>query len=133
MNNRTADQTFRERGVLMRIRRRIEDLGPYQSLFLLAGPMSIVEPLKLIALAIAGDGHWVTGAIVIAAAYTTSLLLVERLYLIVKPKLMTLGWFARLWNWLFSSRVIRWLMAVKERIFKGISSIWRAWVLGLAN
>jgi hypothetical protein len=65
-------------------------------LLLLAVPTSIVEPLKLIALAIAGDGHWVTGTLVIVAAYATSMLFVERLFRIVKPKLMELSWFASL-------------------------------------
>ncbi|HEY8749811.1 MAG TPA: hypothetical protein VIM11_17645, partial [Tepidisphaeraceae bacterium] len=58
----------------------------------------IIEPLKLVAVAIAGEGHWVTGTLMVVAAYTTSLLLVERLFLIVKPKLMTLNWFAQLWT-----------------------------------
>ena len=80
-----------------RMRRIIEGLSPYQSLVLLAIPTALVEPLKLIALAIAGDGHWITGTVMIVAAYATSLLLVERLFLIVKPKLLTLPWFARLW------------------------------------
>jgi hypothetical protein len=80
-----------------RLRHWIERLGPYQSLLLLAVPTSIVEPLKLVALAIAGDGHWITGAVMIVAAYATSLLLVERLFMIVKPKLLKLRWFARLW------------------------------------
>jgi len=52
--------------------------------------------------------------LVIVAAYAASLLLVERLFAIVKPKLMTLRWFARLWTWLVSLRVIRWLKTVKE-------------------
>jgi hypothetical protein len=82
-----------------KFRARIERLGPYQSLALLLLPASIVEPLKLIAVAVAGDGHWVTGAAMIVAAYAASLLLVERLFRIVKPKLLTLPWFARLWGW----------------------------------
>jgi hypothetical protein len=40
---------------------------------LLAVPTSMVEPLKLVAVAIAGEGHWVTGTIMIVAAYATSL------------------------------------------------------------
>ncbi len=96
-------------------------------MLLLAVPTSIVEPLKLVAVAVAGEGHWVTGTLVIAAAYTTSLLLVEQLFAIVKPKLMTLNWFARLWTRLVSSRVVRWLKAVKDAIFPRISSVWRAW------
>ncbi len=80
-----------------RLRRGIESLGPYQSLVLLAVPTTLVEPLKLIALAVAGDGHWITGTVMIVAAYAASLLLVERLFRIVKPKLLTVPWFARLW------------------------------------
>jgi len=80
------------------LRRTIEGLGPYQSLVLLAIPVSLIEPLKLAAVAIAGEGHWITGTLTIIFAYAASLLLVERLFRIVKPKLLTLPWFARLWN-----------------------------------
>jgi hypothetical protein len=81
-----------------RLRRIIEGLGPYQSLVLLAIPTALVEPLKLIAVAVAGDGHWITGTVMIIAAYAASLLVIERLFRIVKPKLLTLPWFARLWT-----------------------------------
>ena len=82
-----------------RLRRIIEGLGPYQSLVLLAIPTALVEPLKLIAVAVAGDGHWITGTVMIVAAYAASLLVVERLFRIVKPKLLMLPWFAPLWAW----------------------------------
>ncbi len=112
---------------MSKIRHLIEGPGPYRSLLLLAVSTSIVEPLKLVAVTIAGEGHWVTGALVIVAAYTTSLLLVERLFLIVKPKLMTLNWFAQLWTWSASLRVVRWLKAVNEAISRWISSVRRVW------
>jgi hypothetical protein len=89
----------RPQGALARLRRSIEGLGPYQSLVLLLIPTSLVEPLKLIAVAVAGEGHWITGTVMIVVAYAASLLLVERLFMIVKPKLLTLPWFARLWGW----------------------------------
>jgi hypothetical protein len=38
----------------------IERLGPYQSLLILAIPTSLVEPIKLIAVGVAGEGHWMT-------------------------------------------------------------------------
>ncbi|MDA9409560.1 hypothetical protein XH80_23245 [Bradyrhizobium sp. CCBAU 45384] len=93
------------------MRRHIEGLGPYQSLVLLLIPASIVEPLKLAAVAITGEGHWITGIAVIVCAYAASLFLVERLFRIVRPKLLTLPWFARLWNWLLSLRAnaVGWL------------------------
>jgi hypothetical protein len=80
-----------------RARAWIESLGPYQSLLLLVVPACLVEPMKLAALAVAGEGHWITGTGMIVAAYAASLLLVERLFLIVKPKLLTLPWFASVW------------------------------------
>ncbi len=84
-------------GFLPRLRRSVERLGPYQSLVLLLIPTGVVEPLKLVAVALAGEGHWVTGTVMIVIAYAASILLVERLFKIVKPKLLTLPWFAWLW------------------------------------
>ena len=89
---------------LSRVRRSIEGLGPYPSLFVLAVPVSLIEPLKLAAVAIAGKGHWLAGTVVIVCAYAASLLIVERLFKIVKPKLLKLPWFARLWGWFVALR-----------------------------
>jgi hypothetical protein len=89
----------RPRGLPPKVRRFVEGLGPYQSLALLLVPAAIVEPLKLVAVAVAGDGHWITGTAMIVFAYAVSLFVVERLFAIVKPKLLTLPWFARLWAW----------------------------------
>ncbi|WP_229169327.1 hypothetical protein [Bradyrhizobium altum] len=82
----------------MSLRRSIEGLGAYPSLLLLVLPTATVEPLKLAAVAVAGNGHWVTGTAMIAACYAFSLLVVERLFVIVKPKLLTIPWFAKLWD-----------------------------------
>jgi len=86
------------------VRRSIEGLGSYQSLALLAVPVSLVEPLKLVAVFVAGKGHWITGTVMIILAYAASLLVVERLFVIVKPKLLKLRWFARLWSWFIVQR-----------------------------
>src|ERR1700722_312221 len=122
-----ADIPLREHSTLSRMRHRIQRLGPYQSLFLLAVPTSIVEPLKLVAVAVAGEGHWITGLFVVVAAYAASLLLVERLFAIVKPKLMTLNWFARFWNWFVGLGVVRSLKSIKQGISRRMSSVRRAW------
>jgi hypothetical protein len=107
--------------MLQAIRDRIESLGPYPSLFLLAVPTAVVEPLKLVAVAVAGEGHWITGTGIIIAAYATSLLVLERLFVIVRPKLMTLGWFAGLWHWLVRTRILKWLVMTKRAIVSWIS------------
>jgi hypothetical protein len=88
----------------MSLRRTIEGLGRYPSLLLLALPTATVEPLKLAAVAVAGKGHWVTGTAMIVACYAFSLLVVERLFVVVKPKLLTIPWFAKLWEGFVSVR-----------------------------
>jgi hypothetical protein len=82
----------------------IQRLNPYIALALLAVPIAIVEPLKLIGLFIFGKGHWITGSLVMLFAYAGSLLAVERLFKIVRPNLMSLHWFAAAWKWLMSVR-----------------------------
>lgn len=91
-------RSFSAGGAAKSLRRSIERLGPYPSLFLLALPTATVEPLKLVAVAVAGKGHWITGTAMIVACYAFSLLVLERLFAIVKPKLLTISWFAKLWG-----------------------------------
>jgi hypothetical protein len=73
-------------------------------LVLLLVPTCLVEPLKLVALAVAGEWSLDYGHVHDRGAYATSLLLVERLFRIVKPKLLTLPWFARIWDWVVALR-----------------------------
>jgi hypothetical protein len=87
----------------MYLRSWVERLGPYPSLFLLVVPVCTVEPLKLVA--VAGEGHWLTGVAMIIVCYAVSLFVVERLFVIIKPKLLTLPWLAQLWEWLVSVRL----------------------------
>jgi hypothetical protein len=102
------------------IRRWVQSLGPYASLAVVAIPLAIVEPLKLVAAVVAGSGHWVTGTITIGCAYLVSLFFVERLFVIAKPKLLTLHWFAVGWNWFVAVRskvmaLIKWPFAGATR------------------
>jgi hypothetical protein len=59
-----------------------------------------------------------TGSIAILCGYALSALCLERLFKIVKPKLLTLSWFNalwssylatrnRFWNWLRAKRMLR--------------------------
>ena len=90
--------------LLLRMRRGIARLPPYSALFILAGPLAIVEPLKLATVFIAGEGHWITSALVLLFAYAVSLLVTHWLFGVVKPKLLTLPWFARAWRWFVALR-----------------------------
>ncbi len=95
-------------GRLHRVRRRIERLPPYPALVLLAGPLAVVEPLKLATVFIAGDGHWIASGVVLLAAYAVSLFVTHWLFGVVKPKLLTLPWFARAWGWFVMMRAKAW-------------------------
>ena len=53
-------------------RRSLKRLGPYQSLLVLAVPLAIVEPLKLIAVYSVGEGHFVAGTFLMICAYGSS-------------------------------------------------------------
>jgi hypothetical protein len=77
-------------------RRKIQQFGPYKSLALLFVPLFMVEPLKIAGLAFAGLGHWVGGACMIVGAYAAGLLVVDRLFRVVKSILLMMKWFAAL-------------------------------------
>ena len=85
---------------LTKARRRIQKTSPYLSLLVLLVPLLLVEPLKIAALFVAGKGQ----TFILVAAYIASLFFVERLFRVVKPKLLLLPWFARLWNWYETAR-----------------------------
>ena len=85
-------------------RLRLARLRPYTALAIVLIPLLIVEPLKLIALIIAGEGRWLTGTAVFVTAYAVSILIVERLFRLLKPNLMRLRWLQRAWGWWQSAR-----------------------------
>jgi hypothetical protein len=66
------------------------------------------ETLKLAALVLAAKGHWMGGTGILIAAYAVSLLSVERLFKVLKPKLMTLNRFDRSWTWVTKIRNGAW-------------------------
>src|SRR6476620_6557902 len=87
----------RKLSVWASFRRRVQQLGPDQSLLLRTVPLGMMQPLRIVAVVVSGKGHWLSGAVTIAAAYVMSLLITERLFRLVKPKLMMLDWFAKIW------------------------------------
>jgi hypothetical protein len=99
---------------LARRRRGLQQIGPYLSLLILLVPLLLVEPLKLVAVIIAGKGHWLTGTAVLVAAYAASLLVIERLFRVLKPKIMMMGWFNRLWTG---------FVALRERLWRRLARL----------
>ena|ERR1700728_1030015 len=106
---------------LRRLRRHVERLPPYPSLIVVAVPLAVVEPLKLAIIFIIGKGHWITGAIAMLCAYTVSLFVTHWLFAIVKPKLLTLSWFATTWEWLVAvwHGVLKWRRGKRVLVGRG--------------
>ena len=100
---------------LSRCRRYLQAISPYPSVVVLTIPLVFVEPIKLVAVYVAGTGHWVTGSAMLIAAYAISIYFIERLFRVLKPKLMTLGWFAILWSSFVDIRKRAWMFVRFER------------------
>ena len=82
----------------MNLRSRIERLPPYPSLLLLGIPTVIVVFTKVGAVVVGGEGHWLGGMAFLFCAYGASAFGTERFFRIVKPRLLELPWFARVWR-----------------------------------
>jgi hypothetical protein len=112
----------RRRGItfLASLRRRLQHLSPYLSVAILLTPLLFVEPLKIVALFVAGKGHWLAGCVMLLGAYSVSLFFIERLFRVVKPKLMMLRWFAVTWRRFAALRDngLRW-------VFGRLAACWR--------
>ena len=117
--------------------RRLEDaicrLGPYAALVLLVLPATLLFPVKLLALWAIANGHPVLGVVVIAATKVIGAALVARLYLLTRPVLMTIVWFARLLGWflVLKQRWIARLHATRAwRRVQAMASAVRRWRKG---
>jgi hypothetical protein len=113
----------REMTVIAHTRRCLQQTGPCLSLILVFVPLLLVEPLKLAALVLAGKGHWISGTGILVAAYAVSLLFVERLFKVLKPKLMTLNWFAKSWTWVTAIRDGAWAWLRWRTLKNGLGTL----------
>ena len=100
---------------LQGLRRQIERLPAYPALLIIAVPLAVVEPFKLVIVFLAGEGHWLTGAIGMSCAYAVSLFVTHWLFGVVKPKLLTIPWFARGWRWFVAQRQKAWRLLRRAR------------------
>ena len=80
-----------------KLRDWIVSLRPYPALLLFAVPVIILEPVKPVAVYLAGTGHVVIGATVFVCGEILKLVLVERLFSLTCEKLITIPAFA----WVF--------------------------------
>lgn len=104
--------------LVARVEAMIANLPPYPSLAVFALPTAILFPVKIGALWLLAGGHIIKAGLLLAAAKVASTALVARLFMLTRPQLMQIGWFARTYNW---------FMPWKEALFARVraSFAWR--------
>ncbi|WP_290990016.1 hypothetical protein [Hyphomicrobium sp.] len=95
--------------------RFIAGLPPYAALLVLAFPTALLLPLKFVAVWLLANGHFATATLLFVGAKIASTAIIAHLFILTKPSLMQIGWFARGFNW---------LMPWKDALFAQIRGSW---------
>jgi hypothetical protein len=96
----------------------IARLPPYAALVAFALPTLLLLPLKFLAVLLIARGQLVLAGLLFAAAKVGATALVARLFMLTRPALMQIGWFA--WGY---ERFIPWKDALEEYVRS--SYVWR--------
>jgi len=116
------------------VRRWIVSLRPYPTLLLFAVPVIVLEPVKPVAIYLAGTGRVWSGAVVFLVGELLKLVLIERLFSLTRDKLMSIPAFAfgyakylELRQWVTSfetwQMMQRWSLAVRTTIRRHIRQL----------
>ncbi len=97
------------------IERWIAGLPPYAALLVFALPTALLLPLKFLAVWLLANDQWWAATALFAGAKVVSTALIARIFILTKPALMQLEWFARAYNWF-----VPW----KEHLFGLIRASW---------
>lgn len=84
--------------------RFLAGLPPYPTMVVFLLPGAILFPVKLGAVWLMTHGQVLLGIGVVLAAKVVGTAIVARMYVVCQPKLMTIGWFARIHDWLTVTR-----------------------------
>ncbi len=103
-----------------RIEALVASLPPYPALAVFALPSLLLLPIKLFSFWLIAGGHLVSAGVLFIGAKLVGTALVARIFMLTRPALMQLGWFARAY-YTFTP----W----KEALFAGIRQSW-AWRYG---
>jgi hypothetical protein len=80
----------------------IRTLGPYQTLALFLVPLIILEPVKPVAAYLAAKGHYTRSIAVLVVGEILKVTIVERLFHVGRPKLLTIPTFARIYDYVMA-------------------------------
>src|SRR5262249_32648844 len=93
----------------------IAGLPPYAALFALALPSSLLLPLKFVSIWLLANGYFAWAGALFVFAKIASTALIARVFLLTKPALMRITWFAAAYDW---------LMPWTEALFATIRASW---------
>lgn len=99
--------------IFRQIESLIIGLPPYAALILFGAPSLLLIPVKLIALYFISHGHSLMGLLSLILAKVAGTALVARLFILTRPRLLQINWFARLYEW---------FVAFKARIYGAIKA-----------
>ncbi|MBS0234631.1 MAG: hypothetical protein JSR99_14220 [Proteobacteria bacterium] len=102
------------------VERLLARLPPYAALIALALPTSLLLPLKFVAVWLLANEHFLSATLLFVGAKIASTALIARVFILTKPSLMQIGWFARAFNWF-----VPW----KDALYAQIRASW-AWRYG---
>jgi len=120
------------------LERWIAGLPPYGALMVFALPTTFLLPLKFIAMWLLANGKWWTATALFAGAKVVSTAIIARIFILTKPALMRIGWFARAYDWfvpwkdaLFAQIRASWIWRygrmVKTRVRLEVKQAWIRW------
>lgn len=101
--------------IIAKLEGLIARLPPYGALFVFALPTAILFPLKLLAVWLLANEQFAAATGLFIGAKIASTALVARLFMLTRPALMQIAWFARAYNW---------FMPWKDRLFAQIRASW---------
>ena len=129
-----AVRALAELAPIRRVGARIAGLPPRAILLLFVVPLAVIEPFKIYALYLIGQGRFAAAAATFVAAKVVGLGLAERLFSIGRDKLLSIPWFAwcharilairsRVHGWLERRRIWRQAVDAVRRMRRRLAAV----------
>ena len=120
------------------LERWVAQLPPYGALAAFSVPAAVLLPFKFLALYLLAGAHVFSAALVFITAKVAGTALVARIFILTKPQLMQIGWFATayekfvpwkdaLFKKIRSSYTWRYGRMIKTRVRLEAIQTWRVW------
>ena len=130
--------SFQRFGLWAALERWVAQLPPYGALLAFCVPAAVLLPFKFLALYLLAGSHVIAAALVFITAKVVGTALVARIFVLTKPALLQIGWFASdyekfvpwkdaLFEKIRSSYTWRYGRMIKTRVRLEAIKAWRTW------